>query len=85
MHGPDEGGPGLVVEHDDDGGGGQVSGRVPEPPALLRPDVGEVPVDGDGVGGDQVELVQVPQPLTRTSLQMLVYNIQYTQRIHVHM
>ncbi len=64
VHGAEQGGPGLVVEDNDNGGARQAHSLVDQPLAGLGAHVGEVPIHGDHVGGHQVELVDEPQPFT---------------------
>jgi hypothetical protein len=62
VYSAEEGGPGLVVEDDDERSTRQLRNIVGEPLARLRAHVGEIPIHGDHVGGHEVELVDVPQP-----------------------
>ena len=58
MQGSEQSGPSLVMEHDDDRGGGE-DVRICLDPARLHPHVLEGPVDGDHLTDHQVELVDL--------------------------
>ena len=66
MDGAEQGGPGLVVEDDDDRGGRQVG--VGQRPALRRSDVFETSIKTYLVRGQDVELVDVEEPLCQDCL-----------------
>ena len=66
MDGAEQGGPGLVVEDDDDRGGRQVG--VGQRSALRRSDVFETSIKTYLVRGQDVELVDVEEPLCQDCL-----------------
>ena len=66
MESAEQGGPGLVVEDNDDRGGRKVG--VVERSALWRTDIFQATIKAYLVGGQDVELVDVEEPLGKDCL-----------------